>query len=101
MPYMSLRRNRSKQEIERELDGILNDIAELNLRVQELRKGVIIETDRKFKLGESVRITNKYKGYLDTLGTVIRVTDKFITIKSEKGEELIRAPKNLELVLSE
>ena len=49
MPYMSLRRNRSKQEVERELDGILKDIAELNLRVQELRKSVIIETDRKFE----------------------------------------------------
>ena len=98
---MSLRRNRSKQEIERELDGILKDISELNLRVQELRKSVIIETDRKFELGESVRITNKYKGYLNTLGTVIQVTNKFITLKSEKEEELIRAPKNLELVLSE
>ena len=101
MLYMSLRRNRSKQEVERELDGILKDIAELNLRVQKLRQSVIIETDQKFELGESVRITNKYKGYLNTLGTVIRVTDNFITLKSEKGEELIRAPKNLELVLSE
>ena len=51
---MSLRRNRSKQEVERELDSILKDIAELNLRVQELRKCVIIKTDRKFELGESV-----------------------------------------------
>ena len=101
MPYTSQHRKRSKQEVERELESILKDIAELNLRVQELRKSVIIETDRKFELGESVRITNKYKGYLNTLGTVIRVTDKFITLKSEKGEELIRAPKNLELVLSE
>ena len=98
---MSLRRKRNKLEVERELDSILKDIAELNLRVQELRKRVIIKTDREFELEKSVRITNKYKGYLDTLGTVIRVTDKFITIKSEKGEELIRAPKNLELVLSE
>ena len=46
---MSLRRKRNKLEVERELDSILKDIAELNLRVQELRKGVIIETDRKFE----------------------------------------------------
>ena len=95
---MSLRRNRSKQEVERELDSIVKDIAELNLGVQELRKCVIIKTDRKFELGESVWITNKYKRYLNTLGTVIRVTNKFITLKSEKGEELIRAPKNLEQI---
>ena len=46
---MSLRRKRNKLEVERELDSILKNIAELNLRVQELRKGVIIETDRKFE----------------------------------------------------
>ena len=84
---MSLRRKRNKLEVERELDSILKDIAELNLRVQELRKCVIIKTDWKFELGESVWITNKYKRYLNTLGPVIRVTNKFITLKSEKGNK--------------
>ena len=56
---MSQCRKRSKQEVERELDGILKDIAELNLRAQELRKGVITNTDRKIELEYLVRIINK------------------------------------------
>ena len=50
MPYTSQHRKRSKQEVERELESILKDIAELNLRVQELRKSVITDTDRTFEL---------------------------------------------------
>ena len=68
---MNIRRRSSRQETEQELEKIIKDISTLQLRVINLRSDLIGETDTEIEIGDTVRITNNYKGQKGTVGTVI------------------------------
>jgi hypothetical protein len=53
-------------------------------------------TARKFAIGDRVHIKNP-RDLLPTRGTIIKINPKRITVLSESGVSIIRAPKNLTL----
>ena len=95
---MNIRRSSSRQETEQELEKIIKDISILQLRVINLRSDLIGETDTEIELGDTVRITNNYKGQKGTVGTVIQITRTRVHLKTSEGKEIVRAQKNLEII---
>ena len=95
---MSVPRRRTKEEIESELERMLSDISELIIKVPNLRSDLASETIQSIVVGDTVDILNKYKGYKGTIGIVTKVAQILITLKTNEGEELKRAPKNLKII---
>ena len=95
---MSVPRRRTKKEIESELERIISDISELKIKVTNLRSNLASEITRPIVVGDTFEILNKYKGYKVTIGTVTKVARTLITLKTNQGEELKRAPKHLKIV---
>ena len=95
---MSVPRRLTKEKIESDLGKIISDILELTIKLTYLRSDLASETIQSIVVGDTVDILNKYKGYKGTIGIVTKVAQILITLKTNEGEELKRAPKNLKII---
>ena len=59
---------------------------------------MVTESDLSIQIGDTLRLKKRYKEYKGTVGTIIKISKKFITLRTVEGKELIRAPHNLDII---
>ena len=74
------------------IDDLTEVVRDLELELETRRE---LRAQRVFHLGETVQITNKYRGHQGTVGTVTKVTGARITLRDPTGVPHSRAPHNV------
>jgi hypothetical protein len=87
--YKSSNNTERIKQITQEIASLTRELEELIIEEQDT------SSEEDLKINDLVIITNNYKGLRDTKGTVIRVTKKQATIRTESGCIVQRAKKNL------
>ena len=75
-----------------EVSNRIRAITRENNNVTRVRRGIEI------RVGDTVQVTNKYKGRLGVKGVVIRLTATQSVIESETGETFRKYKANLKIV---
>jgi chromosome segregation ATPase len=80
----------SNRDIDDEIQSLNRELEALTLEFEKQTKRISSRLSRleqkkssktnPFKVGDTVKITNNYKGYYGTIGVVTRVTSKQVTL---------------------
>ena len=85
------------------IEELVEQLKKITLELEDLRN--CTENDKKdeaetIKIGDTVRVTNNYKGEHGTEGKVTRVTRARVTVVTSAGKTIVRSKNNVEIVRS-
>ena len=86
-----------------QLLSITAQLTQLRIQVAQernQRRQLEIERDthRPLSIGDRVRITNNYQNLQGTIGRIIRVNNRFVTLRTDDGREIVRGVNNVQRV---
>ena len=93
------------EELTVQLKAITEQLALLKLQVKREKTEAAKRTSHAherpgLQIGDQVVITNAYQNLRGTIGTVIRLTTTFVTIRTNDGNEITRGTQNVKRVIT-
>ena len=81
-----------------QLCNITEQLKKLQIELVKEKKTSSQFSRRKLQIGDQAIVTNNYQNLKGTVGTVIKLTTNFGTIRTTSGKEITRNIKNLQII---